>query len=156
MAMSFGTRAAGEAVNAMNSILGAPTADNTMLTRAGRMAQDLQERTKYTTDSEEKIGKEKADMNAKLIGMAGDHASAVQGINQNAAGITGLLDTGTNLLGAFGGNIFGGGGGAATSGFSPIDAQTMGMDATTANHIAGGGFAETVIGPGGIGPTILN
>lgn len=155
MAMSFGNRAAGEAVNAMNSILGAPTADNTMLTRAGRMARDLQERTKYTTDSQEKIEKEKADTNAKLIGMAADHASTVQGINQNAAGITGLLDTGTNLLGAFGGNIFGGGG-AATSGFSPIDAQTMGMDATTANHIAGGGFAETVIGPGGIGPTILN
>ena len=109
MAMSFGTRAAGEAVNAMNSILGAPTADNTMLTRAGRMAQDLQERTKYTTDSQEEIEKEKADTNAKLIGMAADSASAIQGINQNAAGITGLLDAGTSLLGTFGGDIFGGG-----------------------------------------------
>ena len=115
MAMSFGTRAAGEAVNAMNSILGAPTADNTMLTRAGRMAQDLQERTKYTTDSQEEIEKEKADTNAKLIGMAADSASAIQGINQNAAGITGLLDAGTSLLGTFGGDIFGGGAAAATA-----------------------------------------
>ena len=115
MAMSFGTRAAGESVNAMNSILGAPTADNTMLTRAGRMAKDLQERTKYTTDSQEKIEKEKADMNAKLIGMAADSASAIQGINQNAAGITGLLDTGTSLLSTFGGDIFGGGGGVGVA-----------------------------------------
>ena len=122
MAMSFGTRAAGEAVNAMNSILGAPTADNTMLTKAGRMARDLQERTKYTTDSQEEIEKEKADTNAKLIGMAADHASAVQGINQNAAGITGLLDAGTSLLGTFGGNIFGGGGGAAGAASVPSTA----------------------------------
>ena len=145
MAMSFGNRAAGEAVNAMNSILGAPTADNTMLTRAGRMAQDLQERTKYTTDSQEEIEKEKADTNAKLIGMAADHASAVQGINQNAAGITGLLDAGTSLLGTFGGDIFGGGGaGVAPIGLeSPVPASAYNGNMT----FGGKSPSEILTGP---------
>tara|TARA_R110002012_G_scaffold231581_1_gene404255 strand:+ start:2821 stop:3276 length:456 start_codon:yes stop_codon:yes gene_type:complete len=82
---------------------------------------------------------------AKITGAAQSSLANAQG---DASVMAGIGKIGGALIGGM--NI----GGGATSGIAG-DANVMGMDMGTANHIGSGGYAETVIDGGVIGKTVL-
>jgi len=92
----------------------------------------------------------KAGIQADYIRDSAEYKAAMQAPQQSSGGGFGdILGQVAGIAGGLAGG-FGGGGG-----FSAGDANVMGMNMNTAKHIGSGGFAETLIGPSGIGPTTL-
>ena len=92
----------------------------------------------------------KSDIEADYIKESAQYKAAAAAPQQSGGGFGDILGQVAGIAGGLSGG-FGGG----VGGFSAGDANVMGMDMNTAKHIGSGGFAETVIGPGGIGPTTL-
>ena len=95
----------------------------------------------------------KAGIQADYIRDSAKYKAAMQAPQQSSGGGFGdILGQVAGIAGGLAGGFGGGGGGG---GFSIGDAVGGGMSMNTAKHIGSGGFAETLIGPSGIGPTTL-